>query len=99
MSQYRNIDQDVADRSVCITIGPGPKITDWYGIPGISDAVPLNSNKYYSLMVKISEILNNKEIFRGTVMHGYFPEKEEDWIKAGDLVEFSRRKIRSLREI
>ncbi len=47
-------------------------------------------------MVKISEILNNKENFRGTVMHGYFPEKEEDWIKVGSLVEFSRRKIGSI---
>lgn len=96
MSQYRNIDQVVADRSICITIGPGIKIVDWSGIPGMSDEVSLNINEHYSLMVKISEILNNKENFRGTVMHGYFPEKEEDWIKVGSLVEFSRRKIGSI---
>jgi hypothetical protein len=96
MSPYRNIDQVVADRSVCITIGPGIKIVDWSGIPGMSDEVSLNINEYYSLMVKISAVLNNKEIFRGTVTHGYFPEKEEDWIKDGAMVEFSKKKIRGI---
>jgi hypothetical protein len=93
MGPYRNIDQVVADRSVCITIGPGIKIVDWPGIPGISDAVSLNK---YSLIVKIFEILNNNELFRGTVAQGYFPENEEDWLNNGALVEFSRKKIGSI---
>lgn len=96
MRQYRNIDQVVADRSVCITIGPGNLNVDWSGIPGISDEASRNINAYYSLMVKISAILNDKEIFRGIVMHGYFPAKEEDWIKNGAMVEFSRKKIGSI---
>ena len=48
------------------------------------------------MIVEVSWISDDKQTYRGTVIHGYYPKDESKWIEVGAVVEFSIKKIRGI---
>jgi hypothetical protein len=98
MSQYRNIDEILHD---AVRIEPimlsSQDNTNWSFIPEVSDEVYLKTDRE-TIIVEVTSVSDNKETFRGTVTHGYFPKEKEKWINVGDLVEFSQKKIAGIQK-
>ncbi|MFO7549068.1 MAG: hypothetical protein R6X29_09410, partial [Acidimicrobiia bacterium] len=53
----------------------------------------LDTDEGYSIVVQVLWMSQEKQMFRGTVTHGYYPKDESDCIKEGAVVEFSKKKI------
>jgi hypothetical protein len=66
--------------------------TNWLFIPEVSDEVSLKTDRE-TIVVEVTSVSDNKETFRGTVTHGYFPKDKEKWINVEDMVKFSQKKI------
>jgi len=93
MNEYRNIDDVLIDATKPFTFDDKRLPTDRSGIPEISDKVSLDTIIGDSMRVEVTGMSDDKSLFMGKVIHGYFPEKQEDEINIGDMVEFSRMKI------
>ncbi|MEA2066239.1 MAG: hypothetical protein U9O65_03960 [Thermotogota bacterium] len=93
MTKFRNVDDVVEDATICITIGDFDKPIDWSGIPEISDQVSLDTDEGYSMMVEVTGMSNDKALFKGKVINGYYPSEKSKQINEDEMVEFSRKKI------
>lgn len=93
MNDYRNIDDIVEDATICITIKDHARFINCSGIPVISDRVNLNISRGHAIVVEVKEISDDRSLFKGTVIYGYFPKNQNECIDAGSLVQFSRKKI------
>jgi hypothetical protein len=94
MNTFKNINNIVGDASIHGIISSSMHPIEFSVIPSVEDEVSLNTDKTHNKMVvEIMEISEDKEIFRGKVARGYYPEDKKKWINVGDLVEFSREKI------
>lgn len=94
MNTFKNINDIVSDTKPEFLSVPTTHPREFQTIPSVGDEVLLDMNdKKYAIKVKVTEISEDKETFRGKVTHGYYPEDKKEWIDVGDLVEFSREKI------
>ena len=94
MTEYRNIDDVIEDAQICVTIGDLKKTPlDISGIPKISDEISLDSDKADSMVIEVTEVSDDNSLLKGRVVHGYFPENQNEWINEGEFVEVSRKKI------
>lgn len=98
MNEYRNIDDLIDDANEPVLLLKDDTLPDLSNTPKISDHVSLGTNEGYSMMVEITDIANDPYIFRGKIIHGYYPKNTSDHIETGELVEFSREKISSIHQ-
>ena len=98
MNEYRNIDNVVDDAKEPVMLLKDEALPDLSVIPKISDQVTLATDEGYSLLVEITDIADDLNVFKGKVIHGYYPKNNSDNINTGEMVEFSRNKIESIHQ-
>jgi len=99
MGERRNIDAVVNDATTCITTGGSPTGRgDFSGLVKVSDKVILGTELGYSMIIEVTAAADDNSMFEGTVVQGYFPKDKGKWIRVGDLVEFSRKKIAGIQK-
>lgn len=94
MNTFKNINDIVDDATILGIISPLRYPLEIFSdIPSVEDEVSLDTNENYAMTVEVTEISEDREIFRGKVTRGYYPKDEKEWIDVGAIVEFSRKKI------
>lgn len=93
MDECRNIDAVLTDAEKPFIFDDKRLPTDRSGVPEVLDRVSLDTDIGHSICVEVTGTSDDKSLFSGKVIQGYFPEKQENEINIRDMVEFSRKKI------
>jgi hypothetical protein len=93
MSNYRNIDSFLlTPTSGTATVANSRSKLPPRGIPKKSEEVTIITIQNEDLQLKVEQILDDRKLIRGVVVKGYCQCEEDNPIREGDKVEFSKEK-------